>query len=143
MLGFYLSFWYFVLRLVCFVLYLFVFENRLISNFISVFFLFWGYNFRRAYTFGACILISYVHVSLFFINKCLEVCVCIASGPWRERGLKSCLHLIYLSLHCSSLGWCTQPLESRLPDAGTTYENVCNVIEYSSNKYFASCWYVL
>jgi hypothetical protein len=22
-----------------------------------------------------------------------------------------------------------------LPDAGTTYENVCNVIEYSSNKY--------
>ena len=27
-------------------------------------------------------------------------------------------------------------LESRLPDAGTTYENVCNVIEYSSNKYF-------
>jgi hypothetical protein len=36
-----------------------------------------------------------------------------------------------------------QPLESRLPDAGTTYENVCNIIEYSSNKYFASCWYVL
>ena len=33
--------------------------------------------------------------------------------------------------------------ESRLPDAGTTYENVCNVIEYSSNKYFASWWYVL
>ena len=37
----------------------------------------------------------------------------------------------------------TQPLESRLPDAGTTYKNVCNVIEYSSNKCFASCWYVL
>jgi hypothetical protein len=33
--------------------------------------------------------------------------------------------------------------ESRLPDAGTTYENVCNVIEHSSNKYFASWWYVL
>ena len=33
--------------------------------------------------------------------------------------------------------------ESRLPDAGTTYENVCNVIEYSSNKYFASWWYLL
>ena len=31
----------------------------------------------------------------------------------------------------------------RLPDAGTTYENVFNVIAYSSNKYFASCWYVL
>jgi hypothetical protein len=30
-----------------------------------------------------------------------------------------------------------------LPDAGTTYEKICNVIEYSSNKYFASCWYVL
>jgi hypothetical protein len=28
-----------------------------------------------------------------------------------------------------------------LPDAGTKYENVCNVIEYSSNKYFASYWY--
>jgi hypothetical protein len=25
-----------------------------------------------------------------------------------------------------------------LPDAGTTYENVCNVIEYSPNKYFAN-----
>jgi hypothetical protein len=36
-----------------------------------------------------------------------------------------------------------KPLESILPDAGTTYANVCNVIEYSSNKYFASCWYVL
>jgi hypothetical protein len=32
-------------------------------------------------SYGACILISYVHVSLFFINKCLEVCVCIESGP--------------------------------------------------------------
>jgi hypothetical protein len=52
-------------------------------------------------------------------NKCLEVCICIESGPWWERGLTSCLHLIYLSLYCSSLGWCTQPLESRLPDAGT------------------------
>jgi hypothetical protein len=38
MLGFCLSFWYF--WLVCFVLYLFVFDNRLISNFISVFFCF-------------------------------------------------------------------------------------------------------
>ena len=28
----------------------------------------------------------------------------------------------------------TQTLESRLPDAGTTHKNVCNVIEYSSNK---------
>ena len=36
-----------------------------------------------------------------------------------ERGLTSCLHLIYLSLYCSSLEWCIQPLESRLPDAGT------------------------
>ena len=37
MLGFFLSFLYFFLRLVCFVLYLFVFDNRLISNFISAF----------------------------------------------------------------------------------------------------------
>jgi hypothetical protein len=28
-------------------------------------------------------------------------------------------------------------IKFRLPDAGTAYENVCNVIEYSSNKYFA------
>jgi hypothetical protein len=28
----------------------------------------------------------------------------------------------------------TQPLESRLPDAGTTYKNVCNVIEYVHKK---------
>ena len=35
--GFFL-FDIFFLRLVCFVLYLFVFDNRLISNFISVFF---------------------------------------------------------------------------------------------------------
>jgi hypothetical protein len=26
--------------------------------------------------------------------------VCIELGPWWERGLASCLHLIYLSLHC-------------------------------------------
>jgi hypothetical protein len=42
----------------------------------------------------------------------LEVCVCIESGPWWERDLTSYLHLIYLSLHCSSLGWCTQPLKA-------------------------------
>jgi hypothetical protein len=82
-------------------------------------------------------MLMFHHACLSFSIKSLRYFVC---------EILSCiygcyliiLHLIYLSLHCSSLGWCTQPLESRLPDAGTTYENVCNVIEYTSNKYFAS-----
>ena len=40
MLGFFFFLFYIFLRFVCFVLYLFVFDNRLIFNFISVFFCF-------------------------------------------------------------------------------------------------------
>ena len=72
-------------------------------------------------------------------HKCflpsLEVCVGIKSGA------------AYTSFifHCTGHHFddVISFYESRLPEASTTYENVCNIIDYSSNRYFSSWWYVL
>ena len=64
-----------------------------------------------------------------------------------NRGLD--VREVYRAVHTSFIFHCTGHHlndvpsldESRLSDAGITYVNVCNVIEYSSNKYFASWRY--
>ena len=119
MLGFCLSFWYF--WLVCFVLYLFVFDNRLIliSNFISVFFLFWGYNFRRAYKF------IHLGITVYFIlfTTNLPQTIFVISCPFRLVVFPSIIYEIVIIMFYLIVGYKLpkSPSSPLLPGIGTIY----------------------